>query len=92
MLSIVGQSPEGILVVSGVYKFFETHGMPLDVLFSLLMDHNLMPSWLDFYNEAKRGGMKHDRILSKLDPAIVDVYGSKFKDEVINRLNVTYRL
>jgi hypothetical protein len=91
MLPIVGQTPEGNLVVSGVYKFFETHGLPLDVLFALLSERNMMPSWIDFYDEAKRAGMKHDRILSKLDPALVDAYGPKFRDEIFNRLNNVYQ-
>jgi len=86
MLPVVGKTPEGFLVVTGVYKFFETHGMPLDALFAVLIEHKLMPSWIDFYDAAKRGGMQHDRIVSKLDPAIVDVYGAEFRDQVFDRL------
>ena len=87
ILPIVGQTPEGVLMVGGTYKFFETHGVPLDVLFGLLKERNRMPSWVHFYLEARDAGMKHDRILSKLDHPIVDVYGVEMRDIVFQRLS-----
>jgi hypothetical protein len=88
MFTQVGVTKDGLRLFSGVYKFFETHGMPLDELLQILKDRSTMPSWLHFYDEARAAGMKHDRILSKLDPAISDVYGSKFRDTVLERLNL----
>jgi hypothetical protein len=84
---VVGKTETGVEIVEGVYRYFETHGIPLDILFSVLRDRNRMPSWLQFYDEARAGGMKHDRILSKLDPAITDVYGSDFKKVVLEKLD-----
>lgn len=87
MFTQVGNTEDGTPVFSGIYKFFETHGMPLDELLMLLKERSTLPSWLHFYDEARAAGMKHDRILSKLDPAISDVYGAKFRDVTFQRLN-----
>lgn len=88
MIEIVGKTTDGKLVVSGAYKFFETHGLPLEVVFQLLQDHNAIPCWQSFYREAQTAGMKHDRILAKLEPAIADSYGTKFKDYVLRFLEI----
>lgn len=87
MFTQVGVTNDDTKVFSGVFKFFETHGMPLDELLQLLKERNHLPSWLHFYDEARAAGMKHDRILSKLDPAISDVYGPKYRDAVLGRLS-----
>lgn len=87
MFTIQGKTTEGKPVISGVYRAFETHGLPLDLLLEQLNEKGLVPSWPDFYVEALSAGMKHERILSKLEPALLDVYGRDFKNEVIRRLN-----
>ncbi len=46
-----------------------------------------MPSWPSFYDEARKAGMKHERILSKLSEVLGDVYGPSFRDVVIKRLD-----
>jgi hypothetical protein len=60
----------------------------LDVIFDALIAHNAIPDWTSFVVEAKIAGMKLNRILSKLDAAIVDTYGSGMRDVVIHRLSV----
>ena len=87
MLVQVGRTKNGTPVFAGVYKFFETHGMPLDELLQVLKSRDQLPSWLHFYDEAVAAGMKHGRILARLDPAICDVYGPEFRDVVIKRLS-----
>ncbi len=91
MFKIVGQTTDGKLVVSKVYLFFETHGIPLDVLFGLLLERGFLPSWEHFYREALSAGMKHERILAKLEEALADSYGPAFKDEVLQRLQKSMR-
>jgi hypothetical protein len=85
---VTGRTGEGSIVVAGVYRFYETTGLPLDVMFECLRRKDMIPDWLTFYVEAMRAGMKHDRIISKLDPAISDTYGKEFKDTVIERLEL----
>ena len=82
----MGHTGDGKTVYAGVYQFFETHGMPLDILLSMLRDRDAVPCWMSFHREALAAGMKHERILSKLDEALSDVYGPEFRDAVIQRL------
>ena len=87
MLEQVGETTDGKAVYAGVYKTFETYGIPLDTLLQTLRDRNGIPCWISFYREAQDAGMKHERILSKLDEALSDVYGAAFRDHVIEVLN-----
>lgn len=87
MFTQVGVTGEGKPVYAGLYRFFETHGIPLDVLLQLFRDRGLVPSWLHFYDEARVAGMEHARILSRLDAAISDSFGSRVRDVVIRRLD-----
>jgi alanyl-tRNA synthetase len=86
MLQKVGESVDGRVVVSGVYRFYETHGIPLDVLLESMQAKSLLPDWLAFLREAQAAGMKKERVLSMLDAAVSDVYGGAFRDHVLRRL------
>jgi hypothetical protein len=88
-LKVVGKTEDGRLVVSGVFRYYETIGIPLDVLFDCLRQKRFIPDWLSFYAEAIRAGMQHDRILAKLEPALSDAFGGEFRDRVIKTLEVT---
>jgi hypothetical protein len=81
-----GTTTDGRTVVRGVFQLYETEGLPLDVIFDSLIARNSIPDWIHFVQEAEDAGMKLDRILSKLDPAISDTYGPETRDVVIRRL------
>ena len=87
MLSIAGKTEDGKLVIAGCFKMYETEGIPLDIMFNIIKDKNGIPSWIDFHKDALSAGMQHSRILSMLDPAIMDSYGTEFKDETLKRLD-----
>ncbi len=80
---VVGQTPEGALVVSGVFSFYETHGMPYDATFMALRDRNRVPSWLHLYRDARKAGIAHDRLIGQLEPPIADAYGPKVSEAVV---------
>jgi len=86
MLEVVGRTVDGKTVVAGVYRFYETTGVPLEVTFSFLEEREVIPDWTAFVLEAVEAGMKTERILSMLDPAIADSYGPNMRDEVLKRL------
>jgi alanyl-tRNA synthetase len=86
MFTIVGRTEGGVDVVSGVYRFYETHGLPLDVVLETLKSREAMPCWTAFYQEATAAGMKHKRILSKLEESISDIFGSSFCAHVLGKL------
>lgn len=82
----VGRTEQGTPVVAGVFRFFETHGLPLDTVLSVLRERGALPCWPSFFREARAAGMKPERIISKLEEAIADAYGAPFRDVVIRRL------
>ncbi len=86
MIKLYGKTIDEQLVIRGTYAFYETYGIPLDVLFEVLKSHKCIPDWIDFVKEAKDAGMNISRIISKLDEAITDSYGSTMRDVVIKRI------
>lgn len=61
---IIGKSTGGKFVVKGIFCFYDTIGLPLDILFEQLDGCGFIPSWIDFYNEALSNGWKHKTIIS----------------------------
>lgn len=84
-------STDGKPVYAGTYKFFETNGLPLDILFSCFKEKGWIPDWIDFYLSAMSAGMEHKRIISKLEEAISDSFGKEWTNQVISRLNQIFK-
>lgn len=66
MLSVVGSTPDGARVLSGVYVFCATFGLPLDVTLSLLMQKGCVPSWEHYIVEGLNEGAKKSTLVSKI--------------------------
>lgn len=79
-LTVVRKTPEGILVVSGVFPLISTHGVPLDLVLEKLKESGMMPDWVDFYRDAILDGWKPSGIRHKLSEAVGDVYGPEFRE------------
>jgi alanyl-tRNA synthetase len=82
-----GQTTDGKVIVDGVWKFYETEGLPLDVIFDCCIKKGWIPDWIKLYTQMIASGMKHERILSKLEVAICDSFGKDFSEAVISRLD-----
>lgn len=91
-LQKVGLTQDGKTVVAGVYKLYETHGLPLAVVFSLLEEHNMVPCWLAYLQEATSAGLTPDRAIRKVEDAIADAWGGEFRDLVVRGLELAARL
>ena len=85
---IVGVTPEGVNVMSGVFSLFDTYGLPLDSILDMMKDKNMIPCWTTFYNDATTNGWKHKSVMTRLVPLIGDVYGPEFSTEVGRRLDL----
>lgn len=75
MLKIVGKTTDNKLVLSGVFDFHCTHGLPLDILFDRLLENDCVPSWQHYAQEASRNGMKTLKLISKTKLAVLDTFG-----------------
>jgi hypothetical protein len=80
---MVGRDTDGRPVARNVFRFAETYGVPLDVLFGEFEARGWVVSWLHFYREARLAGMAHARILAKLRVPIADAWGREVRDRVM---------
>lgn len=81
MLQQVAVTPEGVAIVRGLFKLYDTHGLPLAIALDALRAHNMMPDWLDFYDSAVAAGWTPKRGEACLDEAVADVYEPAFVAE-----------
>jgi len=86
-ISISGKTEDNQHVLSGVFLFVGTLGLPLtDVLFKC-KESGFVIDWINFYEDALKDGYKSQTVLSKIEEAVVDVFGKKYKDNLLKRLN-----
>lgn len=83
---VVGKTTDNKLVVTEVYKLYETHGIPLDIIFEFLNNHNMIPDWNMFCIEATNAGIKIERVLGMLADPISDTYGPEYREYILNKL------
>ena len=86
LIQVVGKTVEDQLVLSGLYRYFETTGLPLSDIFEEIKNKNMVPSWNHLYEEMVKAGMNHDRIISRLSLDIFDVYGREYRDLIIGSI------
>jgi hypothetical protein len=70
---------------------YETFGLPLEVLLTSLWDRNMIPDWLSFYDDARKAGMKHEKVCIMVETVTGDVYGPRVREEVMVRLRLLRR-
>lgn len=91
-LIVIGQTTDGVRVCDEVFMLYDTIGVPLSVIFEMMRERNMIPSWMHFFEDARKHGWKYDTILSRIREGLVDSsYGAEFADEVINRLKSIYK-
>jgi hypothetical protein len=73
-------------VVAGIYKFFETTGLPLDTIFFLIKQKDMVIDWTELYDSIIN--MPHKRKIAKIEEAISDVYGNDYCKHIIDILNL----
>ena len=86
-ITVVGKTTDGKLVVNGVWKCFETYGLPFDVLFEVFLRKGWVPDWMVLLDQMVKSGIDKGRALSKLSEAISDTFGKAFCDEVVRQLS-----
>lgn len=90
-LKQVGIDSNNNQVLAGVFQFYDSHGLPLDIVFSLLKDQGYSISYYDFVKDAAIAGWKNETIILRLREAIIDVYGKEYWLEVEKKLKITLK-
>lgn len=86
----VGITTDNKKVLAGIHAIYETDGLPLNMIFNFFIENNLIPSWTHLYEDFKKSGMKHNRIISKIEEGVSDSYGSEWLKLVIPELEKRY--
>ncbi len=74
--------------MSGLFKLYDTHGLPLAVLLDTLHSQGYVVAYGEFVKEGLKSGWKEKTILSRLEEAVVEVHGRVYWDEVHKRLKL----
>ena len=86
MLKLSGRTIEGKLVIANIFQVTSTIGLPLEIIVDVLNKRDMIINWQDFLNCSIASGARLDTTLNKIENAIGDVFGSKYKEEVMSRL------
>jgi hypothetical protein len=86
MLKAVGKTEDGRFVLSGVYRAYETLGLPLEIILDEFQKRNVQISWLHFIEESIHAGRKREKVLATCKSVICEVYGHEYYKEWSHRL------
>jgi hypothetical protein len=87
-LRVVGKTPEGRVVVSGVYSLFETTGIPLSDTFARLWSKGILPEWVDLVRKMADAGRPLARCIETVEAAVNDAcYPTAMRDGIVLRLH-----
>lgn len=74
--------------MSGVFDLMSSIlGLPLEYILEILESKNMLVSWTHFYEDSVRRGWKYNTTRKRVSSAVGDVYGLKYRDEVLEKLN-----
>lgn len=82
-----GITTDGKPVVAGVFKLMSTHGLPLEFILEELKRRGLVTDWVDFVVKARADGWKDRTIVSRVEAAVGDVFGARYRQEFMTLLN-----
>lgn len=89
LLRVVGRTvPDDREVVAGVFRFYETHGLQLDVLVGALWRTERIVDWLDFWDGARAAGVKASRLVMMIEAALADAVDVDESAAVVRRLRL----
>lgn len=86
------ETVDGKPVIPGLFKLYDTHGLPLSLACNLIYEHDAAPNWLEFVLDAKKSGWSDKKIMSLCHELSQDcefLRGTGFSDRMLNLL---YRL
>lgn len=77
-------------MVAGVYGVVSTHGIPLEVVLEVFKSQGRVMDVVDYVLNALREGYNAQSLKTKLIAAYGDVYGSKWREAIKERLDILY--
>ena len=84
-MKISGKTEDKKLVISGLFTYYETNGIPLDIILEYLRSKELVPDWNDLLLSAIKAGVNENSFIMQIENAISDSYGSNLAEIVSNK-------
>ena len=75
LFSIVGQTPEENLVVSGCWAARDRFGIPLSETFDMLKNADAYPDWKEILSGAKKQRVNKSKFITELESETVASFG-----------------
>jgi len=87
LLSVVGQTTDDRFVLGGVFRLYDTRGIPLSIVLDAFHKQKYLPSWTQLYEDGVSSGIREGKWINMIESAIGDsVFGAKYGSEVAQRL------
>lgn len=87
-MKIVGLTEDSKQVVDGIFKFEDTHGVPLQDTLEKLTSLNLVVSWEHYAKDAFNAGWTKHKTQVKVREAINDIFGRDYWIQLETKLNM----
>jgi alanyl-tRNA synthetase len=71
-----------------VFSITSSIGLPLEIILDVLTKKGLVVDWRDYFVESLKHGSKESSVINKIESAIGDCFGSKYREEVSKRLKI----
>ena len=84
---VTGKTTDGLPIISGLFRFYDTLGVPLADVLMKISERRLVPDWADFIQSASTSGWTKHTTLSRVREAVVDSYGPKHWEGMCEQFN-----
>lgn len=80
-LKQTGETIDGVMALSNVFKLYDTNGVPLELIVEKFKNEGVLVAWDIFYEDALKAGWKKSNIEAKMLAAINDNYDKIYLEE-----------
>lgn len=85
-LKVCGKTNNDKLVLSGYFKLYDAHGIPLELIFNYAKEEGYVLSVDSFFIDAIKAGWKKDRIINLLKDVLLELHGPIHQNEILEKL------
>lgn len=90
---IVGKTSDGKALIDGetVFKLHDESGLPVQVVFEIMKENNMMPDWILYYEYAITiGNWEFTTIMKVFQHTVPLIWGEEFGKEVLKRMHLYF--
>ncbi len=81
MIKQTGETIQKAPVIGGLFKVYDSQGLPLEIILDALKVKGLVMDWHDFLTDAKGAGWTDKTIETRVEAALLDCHGKVYLEE-----------